>query len=185
MFWQELDNRSSFWKQFANGAQVWWPTVWHSWWLVRWRSERSAWLIVGEVQSSRVWVLLWHTDHREYLWARYLHQPAPVNSAFHSSRVNKSSTCFNIQEWMGQSMSSLLRVADDRCRWAAITAEASVGYLNDAWASRVLTDWLLQLELWVMRWTSPVGWQVIPCLPCLQLWDWYKMWPTDVQLQLN
>ena len=35
----------------------------------------------------------------------------------------------------------LLRVAEDRRRWAAITEEASVGgYLNDAWASRVLSD---------------------------------------------
>ena len=33
----------------------------------------------------------------------------------------------NIKEWAGQSMSSLLRVAEDRRRWAAITAEASVG----------------------------------------------------------
>ena len=33
----------------------------------------------------------------------------------------------NIKEWMAQSMSSLLRVAEDRCRWVAITAEASVG----------------------------------------------------------
>ena len=33
----------------------------------------------------------------------------------------------NIREWMGQSMSSLLRLAGDRRRWAAITTEASVG----------------------------------------------------------
>jgi hypothetical protein len=33
----------------------------------------------------------------------------------------------NIKEWTGQSMSSLLRVAEDRRRWAAVTAEASVG----------------------------------------------------------
>ena len=46
----------------------------------------------------------------------------------------------NIEEWTGQSMSSLLYVAADRRRWATITAEASVGYPNDAWASRVLID---------------------------------------------
>ena len=33
----------------------------------------------------------------------------------------------NIKEWMDQLMSSLLRITDDRNRWAAITAEASVG----------------------------------------------------------
>ena len=33
----------------------------------------------------------------------------------------------NIKEWTGQSMSSLLRIADDRSRWVAITAEASIG----------------------------------------------------------
>ena len=32
----------------------------------------------------------------------------------------------NIKEWTGQSMSRLLGVAEDRRRWAAITAEASV-----------------------------------------------------------
>ena len=33
----------------------------------------------------------------------------------------------NIKEWTGQSISSMLRIADDGSRWAAITAEASVG----------------------------------------------------------
>ena len=33
----------------------------------------------------------------------------------------------NIKEWTGQSMSSSLRIADDRSRWAVITAEASIG----------------------------------------------------------
>ena len=33
----------------------------------------------------------------------------------------------DIKEWTGQSMSSLLRVAEGRRRWAAITAETSVG----------------------------------------------------------
>ena len=32
----------------------------------------------------------------------------------------------NIKEWAGQSMSSMLRVEEDRRRWVAITAEASV-----------------------------------------------------------
>ena len=32
-----------------------------------------------------------------------------------------------IKEWTGQSMSPLLRIADDRSRWEPITAEASVG----------------------------------------------------------
>ena len=34
---------------------------------------------------------------------------------------------YNIKEWIGQSLLSLLRIADDICRWATITAEASVG----------------------------------------------------------
>ena len=38
--------------------------------------------------------------------------------------VNHGKT--TIKEWTGQSMSSLLLIADDRSRWAAITAEASV-----------------------------------------------------------
>ena len=50
----------------------------------------------------------------------------------------------NIKEWTGQLMSSLLRVAEDRRRWAAITVEAPVGYPNDAWASRVLIDLLIE-----------------------------------------
>ena len=32
----------------------------------------------------------------------------------------------NIKEWTGQSMSSLMRIADDRDRWAVIVADASV-----------------------------------------------------------
>ena len=39
-------------------------------------------------------------------------------------------------------MSSLLRVAEDRRGLAAMTVETSVGYPNDAWASRILIDWL-------------------------------------------
>ena len=39
-------------------------------------------------------------------------------------RVNHGRT---IKELTGQSMSSLLRIADDRGRWAAFTAEAFVG----------------------------------------------------------
>ena len=31
------------------------------------------------------------------------------------------------KEWTGQSMLKLLRIANDRSRWAAVTAEASVG----------------------------------------------------------
>ena len=33
----------------------------------------------------------------------------------------------NINEWTGQSLSSLLRIVDDRSRWAPIIAHASVG----------------------------------------------------------
>ena len=49
-----------------------------------------------------------------------------VDGRRHRGRPRKSWK-ENIKEWTGQSMSSLLRVAEDRRRWAAITAEASVG----------------------------------------------------------
>ena len=44
----------------------------------------------------------------------------------------------NIKEQTGRLMSSLLHIMDDRGRWAVITADAFVGYPNDAWASWVL-----------------------------------------------
>ena len=46
------------------------------------------------------------------------------------------------QEWTGQSMLSLMFIAYDRSRWAAITVEAFVGVLipNDAWVSRELVN---------------------------------------------
>ena len=46
----------------------------------------------------------------------------------------------NTKEWTGQSMSSLLRIADERVRWAVIAADTSVGVPNDAWASWVLVS---------------------------------------------
>ena len=33
----------------------------------------------------------------------------------------------NIKEWISQSMSSLLRIEDDKGRWAVVAAAASVG----------------------------------------------------------
>ena len=41
----------------------------------------------------------------------------------------------NSKEWTGQSMSSLLPVAEDRRQWGAVTVEASVGV-----PQRVLID---------------------------------------------
>jgi len=46
----------------------------------------------------------------------------------------------NIEEWTGQSMSSLLRVAEDRDRWATIAAEASVGVPQRRIASWAMID---------------------------------------------
>ena len=41
-----------------------------------------------------------------------------------------------IKELTGQSLSLLLRIADDKSRWVTIAAEASVGVPpNDAWTS--------------------------------------------------
>ena len=48
----------------------------------------------------------------------------------------------NIKEWTGQSLSLLLRIADDRSRWAIIAAQTSVGVPNGAWASRELVRFL-------------------------------------------
>ena len=45
----------------------------------------------------------------------------------------------NIKEWTGQSMLSLLCIAD-RNRWVTSAAEASVGVPKDGWASRVLDN---------------------------------------------
>ena len=42
----------------------------------------------------------------------------------------RKSRMYNIKEWAGQSMSSFMHIADDRSRWAVITAEASVGVLQ-------------------------------------------------------
>ena len=54
----------------------------------------------------------------------------------------------NIKEWTGQSMSSLLRIADDRGRWAVIAADVSVGVPQRGLGfSRVLLVSLL-LELY-------------------------------------
>ena len=54
----------------------------------------------------------------------------------------------NIKEWTGQSMSSLLRIADDISRWAAITVDASVGVApNDASASQELVSYLQAVNL--------------------------------------
>ena len=45
------------------------------------------------------------------------------------NRVNHGKT--NIKEWAGQSVSSLVRIVDDRGRWAAITiAKLYVGMLQ-------------------------------------------------------
>ena len=63
-----------------------------------------------------------------------------------SQRKTTKSWKDNIKEWTGQSISSLLCVAEDRRRWAAITAEASVWVLQ--WCLGVtgfdwLIDWLI------------------------------------------
>ena len=33
---------------------------------------------------------------------------------------------YNVKEWTGQSISSMMRIADDKSRWEAVTADASV-----------------------------------------------------------
>ena len=54
-----------------------------------------------------------------------------------------------IKEWTGQSMSSLMRIADGGGQWAVITLDASVRELrapNDVWASREFVNWLIDQE---------------------------------------
>ena len=51
----------------------------------------------------------------------------------------------NIKEWTGQSMSSLLRVAKDRVDGRLSQRRHLSGYPNDAWASRVLIDRLIEI----------------------------------------
>ena len=50
----------------------------------------------------------------------------------------------NIKEWTGQSISSLLRIADDRSRWAVITVDAFVGVRQ----RRLFVTALLSLLAW-------------------------------------
>ena len=53
----------------------------------------------------------------------------------------------NTKEWTGQSMSSLLLIADGRSRWAVIAADASVGVTQ---RRRGVTDirWLVSRTLY-------------------------------------
>ena len=54
------------------------------------------------------------------------YRPPSTEGVAEVDRINRGRTN-NIKEWMDQSMSSLPRVAEERRRWEAITAEASVG----------------------------------------------------------
>ena len=67
-----------------------------------------------------------------------------VDGSRHRGRLRKSWKD-NVTKWTGQLMSSLLHIADDRSRWAAIIAEASVRLSNDGWASRELIGLFVRL----------------------------------------
>ena len=41
----------------------------------------------------------------------------------------------SLKKWTGQSLSLLMRIADDRSQWATVTAEASVGRASGEWAA--------------------------------------------------
>ena len=58
--------------------------------------------------------------------------PSLYAAGNHTARNNvdcqlsqKKTTKVNVKEWSGQSMSSLVRIAADRGRWAVITVDAS------------------------------------------------------------
>ena len=73
--------------------------------------------------------------HRKLSWFDHvcihsaeIHTTGPVHGApTYSKGRPRKSLMNNIKEWIGQSLSSLLHIANDRSRYEAITAEASVG----------------------------------------------------------
>ena len=73
-----------------------------------------------------------HVCHHDTLLSIILQ--GTVDARRHRGRPRRSWKD-NIKEWTGQ---SLLHIADDRSQWAFVTAEVSVEYPNDAWASLVL-----------------------------------------------
>ena len=56
----------------------------------------------------------------------------------------------NIKEWTGQSMSPLLRMADDRIRWATITAKASIWLPPKRRLSATGICWIFETE-WLVN----------------------------------
>ena len=62
-----------------------------------------------------------------YLWLAEVHTMEQWMDGMYRRKRPRKSRKDNIKEWTGQSISSLLRVAEDERRWATITSDASVG----------------------------------------------------------
>ena len=119
-------------------------------WLRIWETNPSLWkqVCVAHIQWTkrirRTWELLLSTVKRRKLFDHVCpHDTLPkimlhetVNGSRRRTRLRKS-WMDNIKKSTGQSLSSLLRIAGDRSRWATIAAKASVGVPSDAWASRM------------------------------------------------
>ena len=75
--------------------------------------------------------MLWTVKRRQLSWldhvCRHDMLPMIILQGYVDERRRRGRPRKSWKEWTGQSKSSLLRVAEDRRRWAAITAEASVG----------------------------------------------------------
>ena len=92
-------------------------------------THKTEWQQVN-ILTGRQEFLLSTVNSRKLSWFGHICvmkrcRPRMVDGCYRGGRPRKSLD--NIKEETGQSMSSLLRIADDRSRWAAITADASVG----------------------------------------------------------
>ena len=65
-------------------------------------------------------------------FGRYFNEKVMCTTLFYSRLLK-------IKEWTGQSMSSLLRISDDRCRWVVIARSRCIcrSTPNNAWVSRI------------------------------------------------
>ena len=94
------------------------------------KTNEYVWQQVSILTGPQL-LLLPAVKHRKLSWFGHVcrHDALPRGSVNGRRRRGRQRKWWkdNIKEWTGLSMSSLLRVADDRRRWAAITAEASVG----------------------------------------------------------
>ena len=88
--------------------------------------------------------LLSTVKHRKLSWFGHVMPKIILQRTVDSSR-RRGRPCKswkdNTKKWTGQPIPSLLRIANDRGRWPAKAAAASVGYPNDTWACRELVSY--------------------------------------------